>query len=291
MSWKYVQRNENGQYRTTDQGGGSNLADLDDVSVSGVTDKDILIYNAISQKYEKSSNLKATVGNDIVPFRFSYDSASQKYGYLDGADTFHPFSSGGISIPTIESVYDNTSDPIEYTYTVQTAGQYMLMYIKGDSGSTFTTTGTIVTELVQGGRQLSYHIIDCEVGDTIYIQNSNYSGGAYRGATVFIIKINGMRITALTQSWYDKYNDTSQTKENTLSSNTKYMIVGITQGSSRNEKWHFTTCKNAILSTVEHDGVYHLLFVDSGDGGGIYQYLYGQAAGAIVFAGYEMTVS
>lgn len=37
------------------------------------------------------SELNATVGTSKVPFRFVYDSTSEKYGYLDGADTFHPF--------------------------------------------------------------------------------------------------------------------------------------------------------------------------------------------------------
>ena len=35
--------------------------------------------------------LIATVGEDNVPFRFVYDTTTEKYGYLDGADTFHPF--------------------------------------------------------------------------------------------------------------------------------------------------------------------------------------------------------
>ena len=287
MSWKYVQRNsETGAYRTH-SGGGGGASSAEDVSYDNTT-SGLTAENVQDALDEMQGNLTASVSGSNVPFQFIYDSNTQKYGYKDGADTFHPFSSGA-SIPTLEKVYDNTSDPIEYTYTVQTAGQYMLIYIKGDGGSTFTTTGTIVTELVQGGRQLSYHVVDCEVGDTIYIKNSNYSGGAYRGATVSIVKINGMRITAFTESYYAKYNDTSLSKTSTLSSNTKYMIVGMTQGSSRNAQWYFTTCKNAIVSIAEYNNVYHILFVDSGDGGDIYQYLYGQAAGAIIFAGYVLT--
>ena len=56
MAWKYVQRDENGKYRTTDQGGGggggaSALTDLDDVSVSSPTDGQILTYDDATDKW------------------------------------------------------------------------------------------------------------------------------------------------------------------------------------------------------------------------------------------------
>ena len=41
-----------------------------------------------------NTDLTATVGVTDVPFKFEYDSASGKYGYRDGADTFRPFNDG-----------------------------------------------------------------------------------------------------------------------------------------------------------------------------------------------------
>lgn len=58
MSWKYVQRNENGQYKTTEGGGGggaSALTDLDDVNISSQTNGQVLKYNSTSQKWENAN--------------------------------------------------------------------------------------------------------------------------------------------------------------------------------------------------------------------------------------------
>ena len=59
MSWKYVQRDEDGKYRTTSSGGGgggaSALTDLDDVSVSSPTDGQILTYDDATDKWVNSN--------------------------------------------------------------------------------------------------------------------------------------------------------------------------------------------------------------------------------------------
>lgn len=41
-----------------------------------------------------NNDLTAMEGVKEVSFKFEYDSASGKYGYRDGADTFHPFNDG-----------------------------------------------------------------------------------------------------------------------------------------------------------------------------------------------------
>ena len=62
---------------------------FDDYWEEIVTNDDI---NALSGKVKEiDEQLSATVGTASVPFRFVYDTTSEKYGYLDGADTFHPF--------------------------------------------------------------------------------------------------------------------------------------------------------------------------------------------------------
>jgi hypothetical protein len=53
-----------------------------------------LVYNHNTQLAELNNDLTATVGVTDVPFKFEYDSASGKYGYRDGADTFRPFNDG-----------------------------------------------------------------------------------------------------------------------------------------------------------------------------------------------------
>lgn len=58
MSWKYVQRNENGQYKTTEGGGGggsSTFADLEDVDLSNLQDGQVPKYNSSTQKWENAN--------------------------------------------------------------------------------------------------------------------------------------------------------------------------------------------------------------------------------------------
>ena len=44
-----------------------------------------------------------------VPFKFEYDSTSGKYGYRDGADTFHPFNDGSGATIISKSISGSTS--------------------------------------------------------------------------------------------------------------------------------------------------------------------------------------
>lgn len=71
------------------------LADLTDTDIETPAEGQILLYNTNDSKWQNSNALLATVGANKVLFRFTYDATTQKYGYLDGADTFHPFSDGG----------------------------------------------------------------------------------------------------------------------------------------------------------------------------------------------------
>ena len=49
-----------------------------------------------------------------MPFEFVYDSASGKYGYKDGADTFRPFNDGSATGSTVYYLGTN------YTYNIKT---------------------------------------------------------------------------------------------------------------------------------------------------------------------------
>ena len=197
-------------------GGASELNDLNDVNISSAANNQILIYDENNQVWKNCNNLIATVGNDKVPFRFIYDATTQKYGYLDGADTFHPFNDGGggASIPAFEVKYNVWADPINYTYTVAESGQYIAFGVKGDGNGNahcISTTGTEVYHYNgEGARYPEVVIVNCEAGDTIQFSLNNYSSGAYRGTTAGIVKVIGGAITSGVLDYIDKAQDNTK---------------------------------------------------------------------------------
>lgn len=93
MSWKYVQRNENGQYRTTDQGGGSGT--VTDVKVDGQSVVDPQTGEAnitmptppsVPDELSDLSDVQFNNLTDHQPLR--YNATSQKW--VNGADTYPP---------------------------------------------------------------------------------------------------------------------------------------------------------------------------------------------------------
>ena len=101
MSWKYVQRDEDGKYRTTSSGGGgggaSALTDLEDVNVSSPSDGQMLKYNGTSSKWE---NVSASSGH-------TYSTTEQVVGtWIDGKPLYEKvliqdsgISTGDVEIP------------------------------------------------------------------------------------------------------------------------------------------------------------------------------------------------
>lgn len=91
----------------------------------------------------KQINTHLTASND-APFRFDYDPDTDNYGYIvdeGGADTFHPFSSGGVkkigSVTTANTQIDVSSNPGHSTFTVNN----FLVVEKSDGTVTATTYG------------------------------------------------------------------------------------------------------------------------------------------------------
>ena len=111
-----------------------NLGNSDDIP----TNDDGTLIGAIKQ-----INTHLTANND-APFRFGYDSNTGKYGFITnegGADTFNPFSSGGVikvgSASTANTQIDISSRPDYSTFTVNN----FLVVEKSDGTVSATTYG------------------------------------------------------------------------------------------------------------------------------------------------------
>ena len=75
-----------------------------------------------------NNDLTATVGTKSVDFQFIYDSTSGKYGYKDGADTFHPFNDGSGGGATLIGTYTGTKtiNVASYKKSGDTASNFLL---------------------------------------------------------------------------------------------------------------------------------------------------------------------
>lgn len=176
-----------------------------------------------------SSNL---IASDGTRFKFGIDDDGN-YGYIlkddTGADTVIPFKK---DVPYLQDIYYGTSDPLNYTYTVTQEGYYLACGVRGDSGGSITTTGTILyyenfsimrTELI--------YFIYCKVGDTIKLQFSNYSSAAYRGNNAFILKIS-QKISFKNVVRKRTY-DNSISNTITVPANSCYLFIQMSCGTDR----------------------------------------------------------
>ena len=144
--------------------------------------------------YPSSSikGLVADTGTQQVPFRFTYNQTTQKYGYLDGADTFHPFSEGGGLFLDNCTIY--TGSPLDQDYTVPEEGYYIFGWIPGDSGNVnnFSSTGRFIRNIgtILGYRHLSLKLYYMNSTDTVNPHCNHKSGGSHYTTCFFYCRIS-----------------------------------------------------------------------------------------------------
>lgn len=104
-----------------------------------------------------------------------------------------------------EKIWDSDADPIDYTYTVITAGDYIVWGAAGTDGSV-TTTGNLVSSYpIQPGtgdtdhaRYPYYYFIRCSVGDTITVQQENYYSDYHQGSYSAIFRAGNSQYKKIT---------------------------------------------------------------------------------------------
>ena len=128
-------------------------------------------------------------GTQEVAFKFEYDSASGKYGYRDGADTFCPFSDGSGGGDIVIDGYDTFVGLSDTTKTFTTTRDYKIVFIQAgrsrDTNGSYGSCngGTIILSssmnLYDKAQNRSYLYINVPTGSVISLTGSFCAIQAY----------------------------------------------------------------------------------------------------------------
>lgn len=159
--------------------------------------------------------------------------------------------------------YSSGADPIDYTYTVDEAGQYFAFGIYGDdTGGAFstpgiTTTGTVLySDIIWDGyttthRILYVSLISCNASDTITLKFANYAANMFRGTSAGIVKIENETIKSMQIEWSEATIDASRTKNTDLDNGKIYLVLSINCGRQNREAK--ISLKNGKCVTSSYD--------------------------------------
>lgn len=184
--------------------------------------------------------------------------------------------------PCIVPAYISVGDPVNYTYRPGFPGTFLVAFVRGDSGGSISSTGTIATlSAASSFRQLGVYLVTCNnSNDSITVSVNNYSGGAYRGNNVFIglvthpieykndlIKVNKI--------------DGTVTANATFESGTKYLLIQMSCGSNRSSSRTINDPK--LLSGYSTDSMYIAIVYGQGSSASFSQHG-NTAGGAWIYA-------
>lgn len=189
MSWKYVQRNENGQYKTTEGGGGgggaSALTDLDDVNISSQTNGQVLKYNSTSQKWENAN--ESSGGGSVTDVQ------------VDGVSVVNGQGIAEITTPTPMHNY-STTEQVVGTWIDGKPLYEKTLYVQY---SDLTVYGSFKGVQIQGTNEKIRNVIsacgisasygNCFLGCTLYgnLNNRSYYYSLNMYYNILVIEVGG----------------------------------------------------------------------------------------------------
>lgn len=184
------------------------------VLISGVSVYAAYNYLASEVSYTKADGTKLNVQEALTEL---YMSDNEKY-------------------PSINEIYYNVSPSVNYTYTINETGKYLvgIMEAHRNYTPTISTTGKEnFSKIMSGssGRKSLISYIDGKSGDTISLVGANDTQDYSTNLTAFIYKINNFNISEVANS---SISDDATTTLSYTSSQDNEKVLFLAIGNSRN---------------------------------------------------------